>query len=97
MGNQNSRKRALTGNAAYMADAIIKFVEGSFQIERHKMEAQEQMHNIQMKTNKAIAMKQMEMETRALDMEARCEADAMHLGIAELFSNNLHSTLNPTP
>ena len=55
------------------------------------------MHNIQMKTNKAIAMKQMEMETRALDMEARCEAAAMHLGIAELFSNNLHSTLNPTP
>jgi hypothetical protein len=42
----NSRKRALIGNAAYMADAITMFAEGSFQVERHKMEAQERMHNI---------------------------------------------------
>jgi hypothetical protein len=98
-GKPNSRKRALTGNAAYMADAITKFAEGSFQVERHKMEAQERMHNIQMETNKAIAMKQMdiEMETRRLDMEARREAAAMQLRIAELFSNNLHSTRNSTP
>jgi hypothetical protein len=54
-----------------MADTIIKFVEGSFQVERHKMEAQERMYNIQMETNKIIAMKQMDMkmETRRLDME----------------------------
>ena len=58
----NSPKRALIGNAAYMADAITKFAEGFFQLERHKLEAQEQMHNIQMETNKVIAMKQMDIE-----------------------------------
>ena len=96
---QNSRKRALTGNAAYMANAITKFAEGSFQVERHKMEAQERMHNIQMDTNKTIAMKQidMEMKTMRLDMEARREAAVMQLMIAELFSNNLHSARNSTP
>jgi hypothetical protein len=56
-GKPNSRKRALSGNATYKADAITKFAEGSFQVERHKMEAQERMHNIQMETNKTIAMK----------------------------------------
>ena len=61
------------------------------------MEAHERMHNIQMETNKAIAMKQMDMETRRLDMEARREAAVMQLMIAELFSNNLHSACNSTP
>ena len=63
------------------------------------MEAQKRMHNIQMDTNKAIAMKQMdmEMETRRLDMEARREAAAIQLKITELFSNNLRSARNSTP
>jgi hypothetical protein len=54
---------------------------------------------MQMETNKAIALKQMdmEMETRRLDMEARREAATMQLMIAELFSNNLHSAHNSTP
>ena len=56
-GKPNYRKRTLTGNATYMADAITKFAEGSFKVERHKMEAHERMHNIQMETNKIIAMK----------------------------------------
>jgi hypothetical protein len=51
------------------------------------------MHNIQMETNKVIAMKEMdmEMETKRLDMEARREAVVMQLMIVKLFSNNLHS------
>ena len=94
-----SRKCILIGNATYMADTITKFAEGYFQVERHKMEAQERMHNIQMETNKAIAMKQMDMkmETMRLDMEALREADVMQLRIAELFSNNLHNSRNTTP
>lgn len=63
------------------------------------MESQKRMHNMQMETNKAIALKQMdmEMETRRLDMEARREAATMQLRIAELFSNNLRSAHNSTP
>ena len=81
-----------------MADAITKFAEGSFQVERHKMEAQKRMHNILIETNKMIVMKQIDlkMETRRLDMEARREAAVMQLRIAELFSNNLHNARNST-
>jgi hypothetical protein len=81
-----------------MANEITKFAEGSFQVERVKMEAQERMHNIQMETNKTIAMKQMDMEmkTRRLDMEARREVVVMQLMIAELFINNLHGARNST-
>ena len=32
-GKPNSRKHALTGNTAYMTDAITKFAEGFFQVE----------------------------------------------------------------
>ena len=94
----NSHKHALIRNARYMADAITKFAKGYFQVERHKMEAQERMYNIQMETNKAIAMKQMDMKikTMRLGMEARREAAAMQLMIAELFSNNFHSARNST-
>ena len=50
-----------------------------------------------METNKTIAIKQMDMETRRLDMEARREVHVMQFMIVELFNNNLHSVRNPTP
>jgi hypothetical protein len=52
-----------------------------------------------METNKAIAMKHMDMdmETKRLDIEARREDVVMQLMIIELFSNNLHSARNSTP
>jgi hypothetical protein len=53
-GKPNSRKRALTGSAAYMAEAITKFAEGSFQVERHKMESQERMHKCRWKPTKPL-------------------------------------------
>lgn len=96
-GKPNARKRALTGNAAYMAEAISNFAEGSFKVEQHKLEAQERMHQIQMETNKDIALKQMdmEMETRRMDMEARREAAQMQLRIAEMFSQSMRGGHHP--
>jgi hypothetical protein len=52
----------LIRNANYLVEAMNKFVEGSINVERHKLEFGERMTILFIKSNEKLAIKQMEFE-----------------------------------
>jgi hypothetical protein len=52
----------LITNANYLVEAMNKFVEGSINVEKHKLESREIMTILFTESNEKLAIKQMEFE-----------------------------------
>ncbi len=68
-GNVTSHRWALIGNANYLVEAMNKFVEGSINVDKHKLESRERMITLFIKFNEKLAIKQMEFEFESQKLE----------------------------
>ncbi len=75
-GKVTSHKRILIGNANYLVESMNKFVEGSINVERHKLESRERITILFIEPNEKLAIKQMEFEfeSRKLELESYAQA-----------------------
>jgi hypothetical protein len=57
-------------------EAMNKFVEGSINVEKHKLESRERMTILFIESNEILAIKQMEfeLESRKLELESHAQA-----------------------
>jgi hypothetical protein len=86
-------KRALIGNANYLAEAINKFAKGSINVERHKLEFGERMTTFLIESNEKLAIKQMEFELESQKPKLECaQAQATQLAIAKMLGDILHAS-----
>jgi len=92
-GKVPSHKRALIGNANYLAEAMNKFAKGFDNVERHKLEFGERMTTFLIESNEKLAIKQMEFELESRKPKLECaQAQATQLAIAKMLGHILHAS-----
>ena len=79
-GKSNARKRTLT-DTIFLANAINSFVEGTANVEQHKMQSAERMTQLLIDSNEHKTLRLAEIET-----EFRRETRGTQMAIANLFA-----------
>jgi len=92
-GKVPSHKGTLIANANCLVEAMKKYVKGSINVEKHKLEFGERMITLLIESNEKLVIKQMEFEFESQKLEfGHAQAQATQLAIAKMIGDILHAS-----